>query len=59
MTWTAYTNPPEVIPNDDVHEHDTGTLCWCRPTFEDGVIVHHSADERELSEPDYRHRGRN
>lgn len=48
-----------VVPQNDLYPHDTqheldpdGTLslrCWCAPTYDEGVIVHHSADGREES----------
>lgn len=36
-----------VVPVDDLREHDTTASCWCRPTYDDGVWVHHSMDRRE------------
>jgi hypothetical protein len=38
-----------VIPNNDFREHSL-TDCWCRPEDDDGVIIHHSFDRRELYE---------
>jgi hypothetical protein len=38
-----------VIPNNDLREHSL-TDCWCRPEDDDGVIIHHSLDRRELYE---------
>ena len=42
-----------VMPVDDSAEHRDSMDCWCHPTpdaEEPRVIVHHSADGRELSE---------
>jgi hypothetical protein len=39
-----------VIPKDDIIPHEPDTYCWCHPTDDDGVIVHHSMDRRELAE---------
>lgn len=57
-----------VLPIDDLIEHeDTGTECPCgpteRPVKDDNgsvgwVVVHHSLDGRELSEPDYKPDGK-
>ncbi len=49
-----------VLPVDDLREHVETAQCWCNPkcskveTFAGGwgyVIVHNSADGRELAEP--------
>jgi hypothetical protein len=48
--WTCLSNPPEVKPIDDLRPHDDGMACWCEPTDDEGVIVHNSADGRELYE---------
>lgn len=44
-----------VIPINDAIEHEESRQCWCKPTFneEDDLLIHHSADGRELQEPDY------
>lgn len=42
-----------VVPINDLHDHlvDGEFECWCHPKIEDGgVIVHNSADKRELYE---------
>lgn len=40
-----------VVPINDLRDHDeNGTGCWCRPTIEDGVVVHNSMDGREKIE---------
>ena len=36
-----------VMPVDDLREHVDSRDCWCRPTYDDGVWVHHSMDLRE------------
>jgi hypothetical protein len=50
VSWLVLSCPAEVKPLDDVREHDDGLGCWCGPTDDDGVIVHNSADGRELYE---------
>lgn len=51
----------EVVPVDDTKEHFLGDECWCIPTVQiilfEGprLVVHNSADRREVSEPDYLH----
>jgi hypothetical protein len=47
MKWLATSNPPEVMPLDDLKLHESGMNCWCKPADDDGVIVHHSMDKRE------------
>lgn len=46
-----------VLPINDAIEHKETHGCWCHPTVEivsNGatVVVHHSADGRETTEPD-------
>lgn len=48
--WLCISDPAEVIPLDDMREHDEGSTCWCGPTDDDGVMVHHSLDGREAYE---------
>jgi hypothetical protein len=38
-----------VRPIDDLKPHGWAE-CWCDPTDDDGVVVHHSMDQRELYE---------
>lgn len=38
---------PHVVPVDDLRPHDANASCWCRPTKDDGVWIHHSIDRRE------------
>lgn len=38
-----------VIPEEDLLGHAL-TNCWCNPTLDDYVMIHHSLDEREDSE---------
>lgn len=44
-----------VVPVDDLVDHDLNDDCVCGPTitFEEGapVVVHHSLDGREATEP--------
>jgi hypothetical protein len=40
-----------VIPIDDLRSHDPESEdCWCHPTDDEGVLVHHSMDRREEHE---------
>lgn len=53
--WLAlapfYPFPAEVIPINDLRPHAEGSPdCWCRPTMQDGVLVHNSMDGREAYE---------
>ena len=36
-----------VLPVDDMKPHEPGEGCWCHPTWEDDVLVHHAMDKRE------------
>ena len=38
---------PDIYPLNDLREHDTDGKCWCKPTDDDGLRVHHSMDRRE------------
>ena len=40
-------HPPQVIPTLDLREHERSSRCWCCPTWDEGVVVHHSMDRRE------------
>lgn len=39
-----------VIPVNDLRDHAKNNQCWCNPDYEDGIYVHHSLDNRELTE---------
>ncbi len=39
-----------VVPKKDDQAHTINDVCWCDPTSDDGVMVHHSADGREKRE---------
>lgn len=41
---------PHVVPTNDLRRHTMTTGCWCRPSIDDGVMVHHSLDRREQTE---------
>lgn len=47
--WTAeFVGPAaHVLPVNDLRDHALSETCWCRPTDNDGLIVHHSLDRRE------------
>lgn len=38
-----------IYPVNDLRPHDTenGLSCWCKPTEDEGVIIHNSMDVRE------------
>ena len=48
---TEQTDTPHVVPIDDLRGHEP-TECWCGPTFDEDVWVHHAMDKREEYEPD-------
>lgn len=50
--WTVWETDdvPHVAPNDDLKAHVVNKSCWCCPTEDDGVMVHHSMDQRESYE---------
>jgi hypothetical protein len=50
MAWIVYDEPPEVIPMDDMREHEPGVDCWCDPFWYEQVLVHNSKDGREYYE---------
>lgn len=40
-----------VYPIDDVLDHNTESdCCGCKPRIEDGVVIHHAYDQREVIE---------
>ncbi|MDB5848251.1 MAG: hypothetical protein JWP29_2003 [Rhodoferax sp.] len=43
----ASCEPYHVYPLNDLREHEISSTCWCKPTEDDGVMVHHSMDRRE------------
>lgn len=53
--WEAIALPngeKHVIPLNDLKPHTEMAKCWCHPTDDDGVLVHHAMDNRELWESD-------
>lgn len=53
MSWIAtMTDSSErhVRPLGDLRPHDESHQCWCKPTDDEGVWVHHSLDRREFIE---------
>lgn len=38
---------PHVRPLLDLRDHLLDVMCWCVPTYDEGVWVHHSMDRRE------------
>ena len=51
--WRIFSQ--HVMPIGDLHEHIADPKCFCKPTDDDGVWVHHSLDKREEFEPDYQY----
>jgi len=45
--WEAFSDPAEVMPIADLRPHLFGEECWCVPTWDEYVLVHHSMDKRE------------
>ena len=39
-----------IVPLNDLRDHETNGSCWCKPTLDDGVWLHHSMDGREAFE---------
>lgn len=48
MNWLATSE--HVLPIDDLRPHIERYDCWCRPTDDGGIWVHHSMDRREFAE---------
>ena len=44
-------NDWHVVPVNDLRDHAVAEDCWCEPTEDEGVWVHHSLDHREKGEP--------
>lgn len=48
--WGAYRSDggvAHVCPLNDLRLHVIDDSCWCGPTDDEGVLVHHSMDRRE------------
>lgn len=52
MSWGVYKvhGSVHVIPEFDLKPNDQSPDCECGCTYEDGVYIHNSYDERELTE---------
>lgn len=48
--WIAMIDPPEVFPLYDLRGHEEGSECWCRPFYDEDVLVHNAMDGREKYE---------
>lgn len=48
--WAVFENPLEVIPRNDLMEHQHGNKCSCKPYMDEFVLVHNSFDMREDKE---------
>lgn len=44
LPWRVTGN--QVYPAHDLRDHSL-TKCWCNPTDDEGILVHHSLDGRE------------
>lgn len=51
MSWSVYeyAGTVQVVPNNDLKKHSLDD-CFCKPTYKDGVHIHHSLDGREALE---------
>lgn len=49
MTWSIFDTHSwtHVVPDEDLKIHTLSAGCWCRPTEENLIFVHHSMDRRE------------
>lgn len=43
-------NDVHIIPINDYREHVESMDCWCRPSHDDGVVIHNAMDGRERFE---------
>ena len=50
--WVQFKGgPSSVYPLADLREHEPDSeRCWCEPTYDDGILVHHAMDRRETYE---------
>jgi hypothetical protein len=39
--------PFHVYPLNDLREHVLTEQCWCKPVYDEGIIIHNSMDLRE------------
>jgi hypothetical protein len=39
-----------IVPLNDLRKHQENGSCFCKPTLDDGVWLHHSMDGREAFE---------
>ncbi len=44
MPWRVH--GAHIIPDGDLREHSINE-CWCFPTEDEGLLIHHSLDRRE------------
>lgn len=52
MNWRCYGpgdgTPATVFPLGDLRDHDPDDpACWCKPRWDDAVLVHNAMDRRE------------
>jgi len=50
VEWLAQDNPPEVTPINDLRPHTVGKRCWCKPFYDEDILVHNALDGRETLE---------
>jgi hypothetical protein len=51
--WLAVADPKtgnHALPLNDFRDHVESGQCWCRPTLDENVWVHHAMDQREQYE---------
>lgn len=57
MMWLIFPTDDDgdqhVVPHADLHEHELGQSCWCRPRRDaevPSVLIHSAMDQREKYE---------
>lgn len=51
MQWGIYElDEIHVAPIGDMRSHEFSGACWCDPIIDDGLVIHNSADGREVYE---------
>jgi hypothetical protein len=49
--WGVYLGN-QVVPMNDLRQHELDASCWCHPEWDGEVLVHNAMDKRELYERD-------
>lgn len=53
MNWGIFepdNGEVHICPLNDLRDHVKDRICWCHPTEDEGLWVHHSLDQREIVE---------